>query len=90
MTKLSAEVKNPKGIHVRPSGIIFKAIMGYGGIITITKDGVDTILRDLITLLTLGLHQGDKIDISVEGDNEEEMASNIKELFEKTYEFEEK
>lgn len=89
MTKVSAEVKNPKGIHVRPSGIIFKAIMGYKGVITVTKDGVDTILRDLITLLTLGLHQGTKIEISVDGDNEEDMAANLLQLFEKTYEFEE-
>lgn len=89
MTKVSAEVKNPKGIHVRPSGIIFKAIMGYTGVITVTKDGVDTILRDLITLLTLGLHKGSLIEISVDGDNEEKMAANLQQLFEKTYEFEE-
>lgn len=90
MIKLSAEIKNPKGIHVRPSGIIFKAIMGYSGEITITKDGIDTILKDLITILTLGLHQGTKIDISIDGENENNMANILKELFEKTYEFEEK
>lgn len=90
MTKISAEVQNPKGIHVRPSGIIFKAIMNYTGIITISKDGVDTVLRDLITLLTLGLHKGTKIEISVDGDNEEQMVTELKTLFEKTYEFEEK
>lgn len=89
MTTDVATVNNSKGIHVRPSGIIFKAIQGYHGKITITKEGVDTELRDLITLLTLGLHKGTTISIAVDGENEENMLSILKELFEKSYEFEE-
>ncbi len=90
MFKQSAEIKNVKGIHVRPSGIIFKAFMGYSGKITIIKDGVSTHLRDIMTLLTLALSQGVKIDIEVEGDDEEQLCTTLKNLFEKSYEFEEK
>lgn len=89
MYKENAVINNDKGIHVRPSGIIFKALMGYKGVITVTKDGKDTVVRDIITLLTLGLHKNDEITLTVEGDDEESMGNRLKELFEKTYEFEE-
>lgn len=90
MIKDSAHINNNKGIHVRPSGLIFKAIMGYKGTITVTKDGVDTQIRDIISILTLGLSKGKDIIITVDGNNENEMLTTLKELFEKTYEFEEK
>ncbi len=89
MVKASAIINNSKGIHVRPSGLIFKAIMKYTGTIIVTRNGVDTQIRDIISILTLGLSRNSEIEISVDGDDEESMLSTLKELFEKTYEFEE-
>lgn len=89
MVKSSAIINNIKGIHVRPSGIIFKAIMGYTGTIIVEKGGVETQIRDIISILTLGLAKGTIIEVKIDGDNEEEMLLKLKELFEKTYEFEE-
>lgn len=89
MVKETAHINNNKGIHVRPSGLIFKAIMGYKGTIIVTKDRVDTQINDIISILTLGLSKNMDITISVDGDNEVEIAKTLKELFEKTYEFEE-
>ncbi|WP_187759803.1 HPr family phosphocarrier protein [Thiospirochaeta perfilievii] len=89
MVETSAKIHNSKGIHVRPSGLIFKAIMNYGGEILIIKDGVTTPLRDIISILTLGLAYNDEITIRVSGVNEEEMIDILKDLFEKDYRFEE-
>ncbi|OQY37749.1 MAG: hypothetical protein B6229_07755 [Spirochaetaceae bacterium 4572_7] len=89
MEKTSAIIHNEKGIHVRPSGLIFKAIMGYSGTIIVTKDGVDTEINDIISILTLGLGHNCQIEISVNGENEKEMIGILKGLFEKSYEFEE-
>lgn len=80
-------VTNAKGIHVRPSGIIFKAIMGYGGTITVEKDGNKTPIRDIISILTLGLIKGSSITISVDGPDEESMLETLADLFGKCYEF---
>ncbi len=89
MVKSTATIHNKKGIHVRPSGLIFKAIMGYTGKIVVAKKGFETVISDIISILTLGLMQNDKITISVDGPDEELMLSTLTELFEKNYEFEE-
>lgn len=89
MIKTSATINNAKGIHVRPSGLIFKAILGYTGEIIVTKDGDATQIQDIISILTLGLQKDQDIEISVDGADEEEMLNRLKDLFEKNFEFEE-
>ena len=89
MLETSATINNEKGIHVRPSGLIFKEILGYTGEIIVTKDGETTKIQDIISILTLGLRMSDKIIISVNGPDEELMLNKLKELFEKNYEFDE-
>lgn len=90
MIETPAHINNEKGIHVRPSGLIFKAIVGYKGKITVNKEGKDVEIRDIISILTLGLHKNSEIKISVDGPEEETMLETLKELFERTYEFEER
>lgn len=87
MVETSVTVINAKGIHVRPSGIIFKTIMGYDGEIIVDKGGFKTPIRDIISILTLGLVKGSTITISVNGPNEEEMLATLADLFGKCYKF---
>lgn len=89
MIETSATINNEKGIHVRPSGLIFKEIFGYPGEIIVTKDGVATHIQDIISILTLGLTKSQIIGLSVNGPDEENKLNNLKVLFEKNYEFEE-
>lgn len=89
MIETSATINNIKGIHVRPSGLIFKEIYKYSGIIIITKDGLQTPIKDIISILTLGLNRFQEITISVDGPDEKKMMETLKELFERNFEFEE-
>lgn len=89
MVETSIQIQNKKGIHVRPSGLIFKAIAGYPGTITVVKGKVRTEIRDIISILTLGLAYNDSITIEVDGDNESEMLKTLSELFSKDFHFEE-
>ncbi len=89
MVETSAKIHNQKGIHVRPSGLIFKAIMGYTGDIVVDKKGLKTQIRDIISILTLGLAWNDEITLTIDGPDEQEMLDKLKELFEKSFEFEE-
>lgn len=90
MATAHAVIHNRKGIHVRPSGCIFKYIMNYTGHITVTYNNENTSISDIIAIIALGLKQGDEIDINVTGPEEKTMLQGLKELFEKTYEFEER
>ncbi len=87
MVRKTAVVKNSAGIHVRPSGVIFKEINGYPGTIEITSNGTTAILNNIMVLLSLGLVKGSKVEISVEGPEEEEKCSKLVELFEQEYDF---
>lgn len=89
MIDTTAVINNKKGIHVRPSGLIYKEIISYSGDITVTKDGVETKIQDIISILTLGLQHSEKIKITINGPDEELMINKLKELFEKNYEFDE-
>lgn len=90
MATAHAVIHNTKGIHVRPSGCIFKYIMNYTGKITVTNNNNDTQIADIIAIISLGLKQGDEIVINVTGPEEQTMLQGLKELFEKSYEFEER
>ncbi len=87
MTTISATVRNKAGIHVRPSGLIGKATSEYGGKITGTAKGMTVDLTQVIGLLTLGLRQGDSIEIAVDGPDEDGMAKKLKTLFETEFDF---
>ncbi|MGL1894528.1 MAG: HPr family phosphocarrier protein [Spirochaetaceae bacterium] len=89
MVETTAVINNEKGIHVRPSGIIFKAILGYTGNIIVVKNSIETPVRDIISILTLGLAKDTNIIIRIDGPDEARMLSILKELFERSFEFEE-
>ena len=87
MIRKTATVKNSAGIHVRPSGVIFKAVEKYPGKIELTANGLTMPLDNVMTLLTMGLVQGSKVEIAVDGPDEEETAKKLAELFETEFDF---
>lgn len=74
-------VTNPKGIHVRPSGLLFTAAKKYKAQITLIKDGMEADCREIVMILSLGAQQGDRIKLIVEGPDEEKAAAEIEEIF---------
>ena len=87
MTQKTATVKNSAGIHVRPSGVIFKEVEKYPGKIEITANGMTLPLDNVMALLTLGLVRGSKVEITVDGPEEEKTADKLVELFETEFDF---
>ncbi len=87
MVEESAVVQNQAGIHVRPSGVIIEEIGSYSGSINAEAHGFSIELNSVMGLLSLGLVQGDEVKITVEGPEEEKVAAQVKELFERHYDF---
>ena len=78
-------ITDPVGIHARPAGILVKEIKNYvGATVTVTKGDKTVNALKLMALMGMGIKQGDTVTVSVEGDNEEEVAAKIEEFF-KTY-----
>ena len=86
MVTKTAVIRNRDGIHVRPSTEIIKAAQGYQGVVTLESKGITGDLS-VMGLLMLGLTEGERVQIMVEGADELAMAKKLKKLFEKEWDF---
>ena len=85
MKSFEYTITDPVGIHARPAGILVKEIKNYAGCtVTVTKGEKSVNALKLMALMGMGIKQGDTVTVSVEGDNDEEVAAKIEEFF-KTY-----
>jgi phosphocarrier protein len=88
MTERSVTVKNNDGIHCRPSGEIVAAAGNFPDCsIRITTDKGDSDLASIISLIVLGLSQGDNVTVIADGPGEEEACEKIAGLFEYHFDF---
>jgi phosphocarrier protein HPr len=90
MTSKNVTVQNSRGIHLRPSSVIAKALRGYQGQVSVGgRDGLPhRISASPLVILSLGLQCGDTTTIQVEGPNEQATCDLLADLFSKAYDFE--
>lgn len=70
-------ITDPVGIHARPAGILVKKIKEFASTVTIAKGDKGVNALKLMALMGLGIKQGDKITVTVEGDDEEKAATEV-------------
>lgn len=87
MVERSVVIRNPHGIHCRPSALIIKAIAGHQGEIEVTTESGSTNLRSMIGLIGLGLAAGTVANVRVSGDDEEQLLETVVDLLEREYDF---
>jgi phosphocarrier protein len=75
-------ITDPVGIHARPAGILVKEVKNYkDSTITLTKGEKSVNLLKLMALMQMGIKQGDKVTVSVEGGDEDAVCAKIEEFF---------
>ena len=75
-------ITDPVGIHARPAGILVKEVKNYkDSVITLTKGEKSVNLLKLMALMQMGIKQGDKVTVTVEGGDEEAVCAKIEEFF---------
>ena len=88
MTERTATIRNEYGIHVRPSSVIAKSAQGYDGIVEVTSaKGVTVNIRNILSLISLGLTCGQTVTLHVTGPDEEATAAKMVALFETHFDF---
>ena len=70
-------ITDPVGIHARPAGILVKKVKEFASTVTIAKGEKSVNALKLMALMGLGIKQGDKVTVTVEGDDEEKAAAEI-------------
>jgi phosphocarrier protein len=80
MKQFSYTIKDELGIHARPAGELVKLAGGFTSDIKIAKGEQTGDLKRIFSVMTLGTRQGDTIEITAEGPDEEAAATQIEEF----------
>lgn len=75
-------IKNKTGLHARPASEFIAVAGKLQSRITIKKlsDGQDANAKSIVMLLSLGLHQGEEIEITARGEDEVEAVDTLIQL----------
>lgn len=85
MKKFDFTVKEPLGIHARPAGMLTKEAKKYKSTILLAKDGKEVNVLKLMALMGLGVKCGDKVTVTVEGEDEATCAPAIEAFFNENF-----
>lgn len=83
MKSFEYTIKDELGIHARPAGLLAKRAKEFESEITLTKGERSALCSRLLSLMSLGIKQGDTVRVSVVGSDENAAAEAIKEFFER-------
>jgi phosphocarrier protein len=74
-------VTNQAGIHTRPASMIVRTAAKFDAEFIIQKDGYEINGKSIIGVMTLAAEQGSTLTLLFEGDDEEEAAQAMEDLF---------
>jgi phosphocarrier protein len=86
MTNREVQVRNRAGIHARPAALIVQTAGKYSSDILFKKDGEEINAKSIMGIITLGAGYNSTIEITAEGDDEQEAVDALAELFENRFE----
>ena len=79
----STVINDPVGIHARPAAQFAQAAGASGCTVTIAKgDGAPVQADSILSVMGLGVKQGDHVTVAAEGPAEEEAITAMKKFFE--------
>jgi len=73
-------INHKVGLHARPASVFVQTAAKFSSDIFVTHGERNANAKSILTVLTLGAHQGAEITISAEGDDAEEALIALEEL----------
>jgi phosphocarrier protein HPr len=86
MVEREVTIKNRTGLHTRPAATLVKLAAKFKSDFFIYKDGLQINGKSIIGVMTLAAEQGSRLILQFNGEDEEEAANAIVELFERGFE----
>lgn len=81
MVVTDVAVLNELGLHARPIAKLVKYASSYAGSISLEKDGRQYNAASLVETLAMNAKKGDTLRLAVEGEDEDAVATNIRNMF---------
>ncbi len=73
-------INNKQGLHARPAALFVKVANRYDSEVWVTKDGEEVNGKSIMGLMMLAAGHGERVEISVEGDDAQEAMAEIEQL----------
>lgn len=74
----STVINDPVGIHARPAAEFAQAVTASGCTVTIAKGDGDAVpAGSILSVMGLGVKQGDTVTLTVEGDDADTVADSL-------------
>jgi phosphocarrier protein HPr len=83
MKKITYVIQDAVGIHARPAGELAKIAKSGQSEVNISANGKQVALKKLMAVMALGIKQGQEIELSIEGEDEEAIAAALQDFLEK-------
>lgn len=77
MKTFTYTIKDAQGIHARPAGELVKAAKGFTSEIKMGKGAVKVDAKKIFGIMGLGAKQGDTVEFSFNGEDEEQACAAI-------------
>lgn len=71
MKTFSYTVVDELGLHARPAGLLVKEAKQYSSVVKIKKAEKEVMATQLFMLMSLGVKQGETVDVTIEGEDED-------------------
>lgn len=82
MIEREVTVRNRAGLHTRPASMLVRTASQFDSEIYLRRDNYEINGKSVIGVMTLAADQGSTLTLVVEGDDEDEAAEEIADLFE--------
>ena len=82
MTSFTHTIADPLGIHARQAALLVKTASAFRSSIVLRHGDKEISAKKMIALMSLGLKQGDKLEIRIEGEDEEQAGQAMKKILE--------
>ena len=69
MKQFQYTIKDALGVHARPAGLLVKLAKQYASTITLEKNGKTCDMRKLMSVMGMGIRQGETITVTAEGED---------------------
>ena len=85
MVERIVKIVNKAGLHTRPAATIVKIAAKYKCDFFISRDGMNINGKSIIGVMTLAAEEGSELTLTFDGEDEEEAAKEIIDLFERGF-----
>ncbi len=79
----SVTITDPVGLHARPASEFVQKVNESQTSVTIAKQGAASVdASSILSVLSLGIAKGDVVELTVDGENADAVADDLKQLLE--------